>query len=159
MDQKKIDILVKALNALDRGDDSIWTNEGLPKVDKVGIEGLTRKDITDVAPNFTRGSEGGEEIDKPIQEQPTELDRLVEERIKLEQFISRLLKEISDAEKVIKSKNQELNVLVNKIEKITPKTSHQDNIMLHIESQKRMREKKAALKKKIFEASNFYEDE
>lgn len=48
----------EALSTLDPGDDSQWTNEGLPRIDVVanltGDKSLKRPDITSVAPQFNR---------------------------------------------------------------------------------------------------------
>lgn len=78
-DQGQGNLILQFLRGMDPGDDSIWTANGLPLVEHVS-KGLgrevTRKDITDSAPNFTRGmgtpqGSGPEEIDDvPVMEKP-----------------------------------------------------------------------------------------
>lgn len=52
------DLIVTALQVLDVENDAMWTQAGLPSVDVVkaaaGLETLTREEITNAAPNFTR---------------------------------------------------------------------------------------------------------
>ncbi len=43
-----------ALKNLDTENNDHWTNEGLPKVTALNINGLARKDVTAAAPHFTR---------------------------------------------------------------------------------------------------------
>lgn len=46
--------LFEKLKTLDPKNDEHWTDQGLPRVSVLGIQGLNRKDITDAAPLFTR---------------------------------------------------------------------------------------------------------
>jgi len=46
--------LIHALKALDTGNDDHWTADGLPKIEALGLEGIKRKDVTEVAPQFNR---------------------------------------------------------------------------------------------------------
>jgi len=46
--------ILAALGKLDPQNDDHWTGDGLPRIDKLGIQGLKRADITAAAPQFTR---------------------------------------------------------------------------------------------------------
>lgn len=46
--------LFDKLKTLDVNNDDHWTTQGLPRVEVLGIEGLTRKVVTEAAPTFTR---------------------------------------------------------------------------------------------------------
>lgn len=46
--------LFDKLKTLDVNNDDHWTAQGLPRVEVLGIEGLTRKVVTEAAPTFTR---------------------------------------------------------------------------------------------------------
>src|SRR6056297_3229904 len=64
--------LKEALGQLDTMDDSLWTKEGLPAVDKVAElmgRDVTRKEITDAAPHFTRASGFQEEEQSDAEEE------------------------------------------------------------------------------------------
>lgn len=54
----------KALARLDPSNDDHWTDDGAPRLGALGIDGLTRPEVTRAAPLFTR--------DNPTLEQPTE---------------------------------------------------------------------------------------
>lgn len=56
--------ILNALKTLDPNNPDQWTNDGLPKVDALGVQGIKRSDITQVAPHFTR--------ENPVLELPQE---------------------------------------------------------------------------------------
>jgi len=75
------DEIMAALAALDVNDDANWTSDGLPRLGVVG-KGVTREDITTVAPHFTRshpsfdlpeGLEPKEPQVEPVQSRPSGL--------------------------------------------------------------------------------------
>lgn len=50
------DQIRSALAKLDVKNDDHWTENGLPRLDALGIKGLNRQDITGAAPQFTRAN-------------------------------------------------------------------------------------------------------
>jgi hypothetical protein len=70
-----------ALSKLDPNNDEQWTADGLPRIDALealGLKGVTRGQVTAVAPTFTRFNTGMEEegedlpdgLDAPVVEEP-----------------------------------------------------------------------------------------
>lgn len=56
------DKILEALKKLDKSDDELWTKDGLPLLEALGIEGVTRKDVTAAAPDFNRVREPKVEV-------------------------------------------------------------------------------------------------
>ncbi len=55
-------IILNALKKLDVKNDEHWTQDGAPRVDALGIEGVTRQMIVNTAPKFTRNSLNAEQV-------------------------------------------------------------------------------------------------
>jgi hypothetical protein len=68
-------MILTALHNLDKLNDEHWTADGMPRLDVVrtlsGNPELSRKMLTDVAPDFTRASANEAEAEKPIVEAVT----------------------------------------------------------------------------------------
>lgn len=80
----KPDQILEALSKLDPANNDHWTQDGSPRLGAVG-EGVTRKDIIDVAPLFNRKSV---ELSEP-QEAPTEEEILAEVQSAAQEFKAR----------------------------------------------------------------------
>lgn len=82
--------IVEALLSLDIENDEHWTQDGLPRIDALGIDALTRSDLTDAAPSFTRenpkleaqeedtSTEEDTDIDFSLEEEEEEKDTTLE---------------------------------------------------------------------------------
>lgn len=46
----------EALSTLDTKNDDHWTEDGLPRIDAIGLDGVTRSEVSAAAPAFTRSN-------------------------------------------------------------------------------------------------------
>ena len=120
--------LLTALNALDKNDDAYWTAEGLPRLDilksMIG-QPVTREDIANVAPGFSRTSEGpatapteapvADETATPTEVEGDELQAAISaKRAQLEE----VTKDARDANDIVNKVTAELDALINQQSKI-----------------------------------------
>lgn len=83
--ENEVDI-TSALEQLNLEDDSQWTSDGLPKIDVMreltGDKDLTRKQLTEAAPQFTRDTASKEpEPEQDIEANPTDLIKSLDVKI------------------------------------------------------------------------------
>lgn len=164
-----------ALSQLDEFNDDHWTGDGMPKTDKVSElvgQKITRKQILDAAPHFTRNNldlGDGEENEEEEELQPEEVTGegyVLQSETYLE-FIQECRKIPKDcleiAEKEIKSRADALEIeakrlvaQANEIRRFIgpirdrirfeyPNGTNQQAIKDYIESQKRMRAERAVM--------------
>lgn len=169
MSQQITDALLK----LDRKNDSLWTNTGMPKINALGIENITRSDIVGVAPHFTR--------DNPVVGLPEKIESVVNASIQdglpdlsgvapkvkvaaqTEIDTNELLKdkkvaveELAAAQKVLVDAQKLVDValakhddVVSRLEDSQKGRTTQHDVMDYIESQNKIREQKAARHAKV----------
>lgn len=143
------EMIVEALSMLDHDDDSVWTADGLPKVDVVrgllGNDALTRAEITDAAPDFVRHSKpdkeefDGQEEASQAQEVSTAYDDALAARDSAEKELSKLNAQLSLLREEISTKQQDIGRLNTLIDRLSPSEPNQKAIGDYLESQKRIR--------------------
>jgi hypothetical protein len=118
----------EALMSLDSFDDDQWTADGAPKLgavkDALG-ESVTRQQVIDVAPEFSRENmeiEGygdkSEVVDEPVTMDP--LDSLVDEKKWLEENVSRVQANIEHAKDEIAEWTKRLDVISDELLVLDP---------------------------------------
>lgn len=140
--------IIEALKKLDTAADDNWTADGLPKLDKLGIEGLTRKEVTQAAPHFKRGT--------PVFDTPAQAK--VQDEVKAAEAAKPTLAERHQAAKdrlaeatkvaaVAKKEYDKALVALDDIEcevaAVEGKRGDQQTIMDYLASQKIVRERRA----------------
>jgi len=173
--------LKEALGQLDTMDDSLWTKEGLPAVDKVAElmgRDVTRKEITDAAPHFTRASGFQEEEQSDAEEEgvregrsqeveeylsdlpmvPAEFNALLQKvgpselptfDAILSDQLAGLLKDIEELEELKRRVKVNLATVRARIQHETPDKSNQQAIMDYIAAQNKNRAEKAQRARKV----------
>lgn len=156
----------EALTKLDLTDDAQWTKDGLPLVGALGIDGLTRKDITSAAPYFTRenptfdaplpapeedGGDGDDTASAQSQPSPTvpsfdEGAQLEALRLEAKAEYDEAVLRVEEAKKDLVVKQDILDEIENRIEKKGIGKTTQQDIMSFIRSQHEQRMKRAGVR-------------
>jgi hypothetical protein len=122
-EQQIRDLLVQ----LDPTASNHWTNDGLPLIAALGIEGLTRKEVTNAAPYFTRTNmsfeapQAKEEPDavtakeKPTKEDPVQDLQLLREGVN---------KRFEEATEKVNAAKRELQVIQDELDELDTQLSH-----------------------------------
>lgn len=140
--------ILTALAALVVATDDHWTEDGLPRVDAVsklsGIEDLSRQDITDAAPAFSRANpvlpEGAAVAPGPLVDEDDPDEALAKAREALEAAQTAMREAQARADAVVRAKAAE--------EASVPVTSH---IKQYLESQKAMQQERADTQRRLAE--------
>lgn len=91
--------LEEALRSLDHTNDDHWTSDGLPRVDVVVSmthQGVTRKTITDIAPDFNREAWAEASADAGTPENP----KLAQEQETVQETVQEIVETVIPLEKV-----------------------------------------------------------
>ena len=173
MQQEQVQLIQQALLKLDVKNDDHWTGDGLPRVDKLGISGLKRGDVTAAAPQFTRDNftleiKSGDETQDPAKAEtpqtppnpPSEQDLetnlsddLITDSPELAEAKAKFAKATEDlhaaedaahkAHKDLDEKRRVADGLAAKVEALTPKEQGTNNIRHYLETQKQIRAQRA----------------
>jgi signal recognition particle GTPase len=163
------DVIKDALLKLDVNDDDKWTMDGLPKVDALGIADIKRKDITNVAPFFTRtnpeiSSDEDGATDEDNQEEATveEVeftesdvvgnDDLDTRQIKAKKVLEEKLAVLNQAKKEYELAEKILDDIEIQIAKTGRGQSTQQDIIDHIRNQHDQRMKRAERMQAVIQA-------
>lgn len=140
----------EALDVLDHEDDSQWTKDGLPVLDVVrdlvGNVEITRKDVTEAAPEFRRKKDES----PPETETETETETVPED-VRLAAEIAEVDGQIQDLQEEIAQVQSKLDALSRKRDGLQESLYRTRDVasdvsarIAYINSQKKLREDKAA---------------
>lgn len=146
MKNKIIDALLK----LDQSNEDHWTADGLPKVDALEIEGVTRAQISEAAPHFTK--------ENPVIETPAEVQdkaeaKAVEEaELDIDGKIAAQQEVVERKAKVLETVRREYDKEILALDELILEKAGsrkgrqpQHDIMDYLEAQKRRREARAGV--------------
>ncbi len=129
----KSEQILEVLSKLDPSNKDHWTQDGQPRLGAVG-EGVTRQQILEVAPLFSRSNPAIEENqEQPITDEEVKSileDRLVEIELKKQEANQALLKAGAlriEAERLAKEANQTLEAMRDEQKCLDPRTATEIN--------------------------------
>jgi hypothetical protein len=130
--------IVETLKHLDPKNDEQWTAQGLPRVEAVasllGVEDLTRKEITEAAPDFNR--EVAMEVvtlAELVDDSEAEDEAAEEEEALLDELAGESLVSVSDSESVLGTENVESEksqVLTTELDRLEARRTEKTQEML-----------------------------
>jgi hypothetical protein len=149
--------IIEALGKLDPANDEHWTSAGLPKVEAVAglaeLPDLTRKDITEAAPDVVR-DRSGIPILSPLEaftepeakpDVAVETDRSVileQKRLELMNEMSKVQSERIKLQNIERELNRKIDAIINEKERLKPAHAEYAPIAEYLEQEQKRREER-----------------
>lgn len=144
--------VLEALEYLDVEDDSHWTDDGLPDLEVVQLmadnENLSREDITNAVPGFTRTThreaiENKKKLDNQVVElqesQKSELEKALLHKSELNEQLNKLMSEKREVENKIGTTQVQLGHANTRVDRLTPENKTQVSIREYLQRQQELK--------------------
>lgn len=138
--------VMASLAELDHEDEEFWTDQGLPRVEPLAtlaeVPGLTRADITRLAPNFLRG--GTLKPNEPEKTSPMLKEQLAAQLRELDEAIAELRTILQDTNLKMRDAVAARDRVIEKLQPPSNARSNQEAIMDHLRSRGEAASREAA---------------